>query len=383
MKKIVFFRALVYCVIGLFIGSVLGYFLAPRGISVELYEEAQSQILGLNIELEGLLENYTILKVSYESVLNEHSNLVTDHDELQSDYDELYNVRIDQEHDITTYQTQLDILENEKKELLGIQTELEDLLLETSMRYNDSEERYAQLEAEYQDLLLLKVDILGDYRVLVEKINLHSRHRSESEMLLITPNDPSVVQVVSDLTGGWENASDWGEYWRDVMILYNWIADEIDYDRDGYYPKLSINPAEGFVYQNDMWQFPNQTLQRMKGDCEDQAILLASMIRNYNNKSHWVECIKVGNGTEGHIALYMASDGEIFIMDPARGYYTNSGPPKYRDCHKDIHEEIDNWLYDLRNVLPNAYVEWIFADYYWKSFDSTWQFIDWLYDETS
>ncbi len=52
-----------------------------------------------------------------------------------------------------------------------------------------------------------------------------------------------------------------------VERCYYWVAQNIK-----YVPDYSLGSAE-------YWQYPNQTIQRKKGDCEDFAILLCSLIR--------------------------------------------------------------------------------------------------------
>ena len=373
------------------IGLLLGLIIGSGGIytlnsqqTTQLHEQIQQLQIDENEEIRELAYQIQQTVDEYDSLLGNYSGLIQAHDLLLSENVELSSDKRQLELERTTHEAILERLKNETADLQDSSSRLKVELYEMRLRYNESTGRYEELQKEYESVLAIDHDSFEvSYRSLVEKINLHSQHRTEQDMLIITPNDQAVELLVQELTGGWENTSDWNEYWDDIMILFCWVEEKIEYDIDGYFPKLSMNPAEGFEYQGEMWQFPNQTLLRMTGDCEDQAILLASMIRNYNNKTDWVECIEFQGEGGGHVALYMASNRKIFIMDPTQGYYTNNGPPDYVDSHKDIYEEVNKYLNTLRDSLPNIYVNYIFADYYQKNFDSTSGFINWLYQETS
>ncbi len=74
-----------------------------------------------------------------------------------------------------------------------------------------------------------------------------------------------------------------------VEDCYYWVARNIK-----YVPDYSLGVSE-------YWQYPSQTIQRRKGDCEDFAILLCSLIRANGTPA---EDIRV-------VAGLVPSDGEI------------------------------------------------------------------------
>ncbi len=124
-------------------------------------------------------------------------------------------------------------------------------------------------------------------------------------------------------------------------------------------------------------QFPNQTLDLGRGDCDDMAILLCSMIYCYSNMENEVECIAITQ----HMAVYIPVAGdEICILDPSGHYYTNTGFPLYEITSKDISNEVHDWLdyWSYKIEYPN--VDWIFSEYIWEAFWDTDIFISWLYD---
>jgi hypothetical protein len=116
-------------------------------------------------------------------------------------------------------------------------------------------------------------------------------------MGFVTPDDPAVMDTVLSVTRGWSAPSDWAEYWGDVKAMYDWVVANVEYRSDGLYPVLPSAPAGSLEYTMEMWQFPNETLDLKKGDCEDMAVLLASMILSYNDGKYAVECIWITGTT--------------------------------------------------------------------------------------
>ena len=123
-------------------------------------------------------------------------------------------------------------------------------------------------------------EYVNAYKSLRDRVNM--RWDQSNVTAFITPSDPLVSSTVYSITGWWSNTSDWREYWRNVKALYDWVVENMEYRYDGLYPMLPDIPFGSLEFWNDMWQFPNETLKLGRGDCEDMAILLASMIRNYN-----------------------------------------------------------------------------------------------------
>jgi len=106
--------------------------------------------------------------------------------------------------------------------------------------------------------------------------------------LYITPDDPIVKKKIQQiinfkpfLEAEWE-------------ALRDWMVEEIEYQSDIV------------KYGGDHWQLPRETLTLGVGDCEDQAILLASMLRACGYESDGVYVLygmvpdHETEGLEGH-----------------------------------------------------------------------------------
>lgn len=227
---------------------------------VAAHSHSDSEYLALSI-------NYTQLQQNYQTLTTEYDNLTEFYSQLLLDFNNLTD---------------------EHQTLTGNYSQLQLSYQELNTTYHDLKVEYDQLETAYQTLNAAYSSYREAYRQLVSAVNLHVDHPSQEEKLLITPEDPAVENKVHQITGGWSDPTDWTEYWADVKAMYDWVVNNIEYRYDGLYPILPENPSQSARQYGEMWQFPNQTLDLGRGDCDDMAILLCSMIYSYGNMEYWV-----------------------------------------------------------------------------------------------
>lgn len=116
-----------------------------------------------------------------------------------------------------------------------------------------------------------------------------------------------------------------------VEKCYYWVAQNIK-----YVPDYSLGAAE-------YWLYPSQTIQRGKGDCEDFAILLCSLIRAKGTPAEEVRVVAglVSSDAElvGHAWVELKYQGTWLPLETAtRGqqppppflYYLTHTHPEYR-----------------------------------------------------
>jgi hypothetical protein len=89
-----------------------------------------------------------------------------------------------------------------------------------------------------------------------------------------------------------------GNFDKRARIVWRWVVDHIRYVSDPQEQKLQ-----------DYWQFPAETLAVRKGDCEDCAFLLASLLLGSGISSY---CVRVAIGTV-HIKN-MQSEQHAWVM---------------------------------------------------------------------
>ncbi len=146
------------------------------------------------------------------------------------------------------------------------------------------------------------------------------------------------------------------------IYFYYWILREIKYSKDQphplisyeykVYPRFSLNIT--LTYINQFVQSPRETLNRGEGDCEDQAILLASMLIEYhrqvgitNRSVFLIELRFKGERDSGHVAV-LVKDRVLnitLVLDPAASYCTIT----FNENNTSM--ELENWLNYLKKNL--------------------------------
>jgi cell division protein FtsB len=318
--------------------------------------------------LDGNLSELNTLKTQLTELQIQVTSLNQERNQLQMWLDGnktlLNQTLIQLQENITYYYSQISSLNSQI-------TDLQNQIATLQNEINSLNMQMATLEIEYQAYV-------SAYQSLRDTVN--QRWNQINVEPFITPLDPAVENIVQSVTGGWSNSSDWNEYWNDVKAMYNWVVNNVEYRYDSLFPMLPDNPSEELCFWNEMWQFPNETLNLRKGDCEDMAILLCSMLRCYSNTQYIAEVILIVSSTAGHAAVQVPVSGyKLVILDPAGGYYSHdlSGNITFND----ITTEINNWLSYWKPYMGNdVHVERVFSDYIDRAFTSTSEYIAWMYN---
>jgi len=291
------------------LGNELSSLSSSYSVLEENHAELQSEYNSLNSTCASLQENFNNLDDEHQNLESAHSNLLLEHDSLESDY--------------------------------------------------------ANLNTEYSTLQSQHEAYVQAYLQIRQQVNFHTEHPTTNDTKFITPSDPEVMRIMLQETGGWSDQTDWSEYWDDIKKLYDWVEGNIEYAEDPSSPYLFSNPSLGVFFKGENWQFPNETLRIMQGDCEDQAILLASLIRAYNSQKYAVYCIVITN----HAALFFpVEEDKICILDPAMHYTTSYGWPTYYLRSEDFRQGVNDWLNWVGGVKQ---VEWMFSDILYTTFSGT------------
>lgn len=338
-------------------GLVLLVVVQALFISV-LYEKTQDNS---SPSYDSLYADYLSLQSQLETLKEQYDSLNSEYLSLQSSCDELNSSQADFESRYLSLQKRYDELNAQYAAL--------------NSQHLSSESNYDSLQLEFAALQDSYDATASEYEQIRYQINQRAQYYDIS--VFITSNDSSVQQVTNQITGGWSNQSDLNEYWTDIEALYNWVVDNIAYRSDGLFPLLPSSLSGEVDYITEMWQFPNETLSLEKGDCEDMAILLCSMIRCYSQQHH-AECIWITSADAGHAAVQIpVSGGKIVILDPAGNYYTSDILDNL--VSKNIATEINNWLNYWKPQMGNdVRVYRVFSDYMDQTFASTTEYISWM-----
>jgi len=344
------------------------------------YSSLQNDYDELSNTSTCLKDNYTSLNSEYQNLATNYSNLLEDfqslnssYHSLQLDYANLQNIYSDLQNNYSPLRTSYQSLQNNYSDLNNSYSSLQSSHSLLQSDYNNLQSSYNSSSSNYLTLQSQFNAYIQAYLQLRDQVNIHSTHPTQSEKSLVTPSDPSVVSTMRQVTGGWSNQSDWNECWTDEKKLYDWVANNIKYAKDPSYPSLPLNPSWGMDWSLDNWQFPNETLRTKQGDCEDQALLLLSLIRAYTSQRYPAYCIV----KTGHAAVFFPVEGDkICILDPTMRYTTNDGGPSHNLDAKDTRQEVSNWLNYVGGV---ELVKCIFSDSFYKTFSGTEDFITWSY----
>jgi hypothetical protein len=242
------------------------------------------------------------------------------------------------------------------------------------------EPKYAELEDKYTELHTENTRISDDNLRYLNQYQEYLRMRMEVNRRLgdtcddrktfVTPTDPSVASRVLAITGGF--SSDPSEQWSDYEALYEWVRTNIKYSYDSRVPMLPAIPSASLLsWQKDYFRIPSETLEDETGDCEDMAILLASMIMNYTQSRYACWVILWHSQDSGHAAVAMpVAGGNLTILDPAGNQIIGPGG------HQSISATTTQWLGKWPSE-SGIYVSGIFSDTECIEFANTAEFVTW------
>jgi transglutaminase-like putative cysteine protease len=149
---------------------------------------------------------------------------------------------------------------------------------------------------------------------------------------LVEPAEPAVRGKAAQVARSYPGAYNIYQ----VCALFDMVKDKVEY----------VSDPRG----NDIWESANVTLKIGAGDCEDQAILLSSMLeavggttRVYLTNSHAFAAVYIGSGTDatnaavegvrayyGNVDVNYLTDeyGSWLMLDPTSSLYAGGLPGK-------------------------------------------------------
>ena len=142
-------------------------------------------------------------------------------------------------------------------------------------------------------------------------------------------------------------------------------------------PILPQTISDDLVWQQDYWRMPEETIEDKTGDCEDMAVLLASMLRSYNEGEYSIWVLLISSGELGHMAVaFPVQGGKLAILDPAGNYYTGY---HYGSLRSEIASvAVNQWLSQWATKMPGAEIVEAFSENSHNQFSGTDEFLTWL-----
>jgi len=272
---------------------------------------------------------YSSVQSANISLQTEHYSLESDYGSLQSDYNSLYR------------------------------------------RHESLQSKCDSLRSDYDSLRAKYDNLLSDYNSLVSnwnsRIELEKMGRGYENypMNFITPEDTDVKNTGIQILG---HSSDGDLSWDDMNKINAWVGNNIAYNHDTGFGEPGTLKSGG-----ECWLFPNETLALKRGDCEDQALLMASLC-SAEAKIGWLwvaelSLEKSDGSSAGHLAVFLKVGGDkMHIYDPTWGWSSGSS--------KSEQEALNQ--YTTENGFSSVKVERIFNMQEIHSFDSNQEFFDWF-----
>lgn len=316
----------------------------------------------LTVLLILLAYSYIGLESSYRSLNDAFTRVSLELSETQQSYDVLF----------TKYVALSKNCESLEESYRSLNKDYMDLRYE----YEKLRSEYENLNSKYSSTIEEKERIESWYLSLRSSVNIRQGF-GEEKKVFITPNDIEVKKIVMETTGGWSNPSDWIEFWTDLEKLYNWVVNNVMYSYDSPSPVLP-NIGGELYWRDECYRFPNETIRQKHGDCEDKAILLASMILYYSNEKYNIWVVEWIGKDVGHTAVAIpVRDGKLTILDPAGKFYTSDSQGKISS--KDVRIAVEEWLsYWSRQGYSNIRICLAFSKNLHREFSSTEEFIQWV-----
>ena len=201
----------------------------------------------------------------------------------------------------------------------------------------------------------------------------------------ITISEPAISLTLPMIVNSSSNSNNHNEVWKDISRIYNWVKSCIRYENDSSL-LLTQEINQSLHSPVDIWQYPSQTLLLGQGDCEDQALLLTSLLLSYSNESYYFECLLLQSSYGiGHVTPYIPVKGDLLtIMDPATGYYTTSESRNSTLTSQTVKQEIGNYLAFLSTQSEGPWrISGAFSNNFDHSFPTTDTFSNWLLSRMS
>ncbi len=112
--------------------------------------------------------------------------------------------------------------------------------------------------------------------------------------------------------------------------------------------ELRYKSDDVYFGRAEWWQHPELTIQLGSGDCEDFALLIASLLRCSGVPAYKIKVcagwVKIpGNKKGGHAyCIYLADDNEWYVLDGT--YYANQSIKNFKKIpHKNNKNYLDIW----------------------------------------
>ncbi len=233
--------------------------------SVQEYNELETTYSDLHEKYDELQEDHTDLVQRVEDIQIALQDLQGRYESLQKNYSDLQSRYSTLQEDYTALQSSYTQKEEEHNEL-------KDKYEMLQQEYNELQEEYAELEEEYTFSNWINPSLFTPY---ISKVSVYN----------------STVEDLAEHLGAGES------FLGRIDTTFRYVAAEITYTQD---------PAGREIIQS-----PIKTYQLQRGDCEDQAIFLACLLKlqgyrvrlNFVDRTHTFDDLETAQFKPNHVTV--------------------------------------------------------------------------------
>ncbi|MBU7043160.1 MAG: hypothetical protein HXS47_06165 [Theionarchaea archaeon] len=201
------------------------------------------------------------------------------------------------------------------EEIQQLKTQMADTEQEISQIETKKEEIEPVIEQEVaqQTQIQEQIDALQEQIAGVQKdIEQYEAIDVTDPRILITVHDTLVKEKVEEITRLCRTKEE------KQQAVFEYVRKEIEYVTEGN-PKKWSYPRSFLAYKFDFWQYPAETIQWRKGDCEDRSILLCTMMRmvgvSPSNVRVVVGILHYNGGRGGHAWIEFKIGTEWYALE--------------------------------------------------------------------
>ena len=246
----------------------------------------------------------------------------------------------------------------------------------TIAQLNDTTARLNNIQPEMDSLKAERDRVVSGYADLRRQIN-QRLGIGQNSWSFITPDDPEISAKVQEIAGGYSEEN----LWKDYEHLFKWILENIKYSLDSPIPLLPESVDGTLEWEEDFWRTPSETIRDGTGDCEDMALVLTSMLLNYNHRKYpvWIVGAKTtGAQPRAHMAVAVPSGNNQLSFFDIPGRYHTPFPTVGGFGSQDIPLAVDHWLTHLEEEMPRAQIYVVLSENFYQEFSGNQEFIDWV-----
>jgi len=166
------------------------------------------------------------------------------------------------------------------------------------------------------------------------QVTYKARGQYSMDVRNLIPNRSYILDPV--VAGNAKKNANGDNYDEMAMALLRFVVSHLTYESD-----------DKVYNQPEFWQHPEITLAMRKGDCEDGALLLASLMRVAGIPAYRVKLcagwVKSNGGRGGHAyVIYLADDNKWYTLDWC--YWADASIFNFKKkCHEDNTDYQEIW----------------------------------------